>query len=56
MGYPRGYPIILKQLYAIILFLGAAVEEKTAAQKKKNSLNFGYPQQFYFKYLSNYNS
>jgi hypothetical protein len=33
----------------IIIFLGAAVDEKTAAQKHKKSQNFGYPLSVFFK-------
>jgi hypothetical protein len=43
-----GYLITLKQLD---YFLGAAVDEKTAAQKPKKSPNFGYPFSVFFIHL-----
>jgi hypothetical protein len=39
-----------------MLFLGAAVEEKTAAQIPKKSQNIGYPLSVFFKYLPSYKS
>ena len=37
----------------IRIFLGAAVDEKTAAQKPRQSQNFGYPLSVFLKYLLN---
>jgi hypothetical protein len=48
-----GYPIILKQL---ALFLGAAVDKKTAAQTTEKCPNFNYPLVVILKYFLNYNS